>query len=155
MSPFGVPRATLPDGAGPVGEVMRVGPVAAIPHVMAELGIDAESVFSRLRVSLREFADPNTRLPIATLAELAHEAATIGGCPHFGLLAGDRARLGSFGSIGSLMRHSARVADALRAFVLKFHMASARQGAAFARPRSRTATVRDRRDADSGDHWRD
>ena len=35
---------------------------------------------------------------------------------------GDRARLSSFGSIGSLMRHSARVVDALRTFVLKFHI---------------------------------
>jgi hypothetical protein len=61
-------------------------------------------------------------LPIATLAALAREAATIARCPHFGLLEGDRARLGSFGSIGSLMRHSARVADALRAYVLKFHL---------------------------------
>jgi len=101
---------------------MRVGPVAAIPEVMAELGLEAESVFSRLRLSLKEFADPDTRLPIATLAALAHEAATVAGCPHFGLLVGDRARLGSFGSIGSLMRHSPRVVDALRAFVLKFHI---------------------------------
>ena len=101
---------------------MRVGPVAAMPQVMAELGVDADAVFSRFCVSLREFADPDTRLPIATLAALAHEASTLAGCPHFGLLVGDRARLGSFGSIGSLMRHSARVVDALRAFVLKFHI---------------------------------
>jgi AraC-like DNA-binding protein len=122
MSPSDGPRVAPPDGLASLSEVMRVGPVAAIPQVMAELGIEAESVFSRLRVSLREFADPDTRLPIATLAALAHEAATISGCPHFGLLVGDRARLGSFGSIGSLMRHSATVVDALRAFVLKFHI---------------------------------
>jgi AraC-like DNA-binding protein len=101
---------------------MRVGPVAAIPAVMAELGLEAESVFSRLRVNLREFADPDSRVPIAALGALAHEASTLAGCPHFGLLVGDRARLGSFGSVGSLMRHSARVVDALRAFVLKFHI---------------------------------
>lgn len=89
---------------------------------MADLGIDAASLFDRARVSLQEFADPDARLPIATLAALAHEAATIAGCPHFGLLVGDRARLRSFGSIGSLMRHSARVVDALRAFVLKFYI---------------------------------
>jgi AraC-like DNA-binding protein len=89
---------------------------------MADLGVDAGSVFSRVRVSLQEFADPDTRLPIATIAALAHEAAAIAGCPHFGLLVGDRARLGSFGSIGSLMRHSATVVDALRALVLKFHI---------------------------------
>jgi len=106
----------------PLVGAMRVGPVAALPQIMAELGVDAESVFSRARVNLREFADPETRLPVATLAALAHEASTIADCPHFGLLVGDRARLGSFGSIGSLMRHSARVVDALRAFVLKFHI---------------------------------
>ena len=122
MSPPDGPHIIAPDDLAPVSEVMRVGPVAAIPQVMAELGLEAESVFSRLRVNLREFADPDTRVPIATLTALAHEASILAGCPHFGLLVGDRARLGSFGSIGSLMRHSARVVDALRAFVLKFHV---------------------------------
>ncbi len=122
MSPSDGPRAALPNDPEPVSDAMRVGPVAAIPQVMAELGIEAESVFARVGVSLRKFADLDTRLPIATLAALAHEAATIARCPHFGLLVGDRARLGSLGSIGSLMRHSARVVDALRAFVLKFHI---------------------------------
>jgi hypothetical protein len=31
---------------------MRVGPVAAIPQVMAKLGVDADAVFSRLCVIL-------------------------------------------------------------------------------------------------------
>jgi|WetSurMetagenome_2_1015567.scaffolds.fasta_scaffold713306_1 hypothetical protein len=46
--------------APPVSDFIRVGPVAAISQVMAELGVEAESVFSRLRVNLREFADPDT-----------------------------------------------------------------------------------------------
>lgn len=122
MSPPDGPRIPPPDSLAPVSDAMRVGPVAAIPQIMAELGVEAASVFSRLRVSLREFANPDTRLSLATLAALAHEASTAAGCPHFGLLVGDRARLRSFGSIGSLMRHSARVVDALRAFVLKYHI---------------------------------
>jgi hypothetical protein len=52
MSPSDGPRVTPPDGLAPISEVMRVGPVAAIPQVMAELGVDADAVFSRLCVIL-------------------------------------------------------------------------------------------------------
>ena len=112
----------IPHDIAPSSDAMRVGPVAAMPEVMAELGVDAEEVFARVHVDAGAFANPETRLPTATLAALAHQASTLGDCPHFGLLVGDRARLASFGSIGSLMRHSARVVDALRTFVLKFHI---------------------------------
>jgi AraC-like DNA-binding protein len=122
MSPVTSLQVAPSEGATPLADAMRVGPVAAIPQVMAELGVDAASIFSRVRVDLQDFADPETRLSNATLAALAHEASVIAGCPHFGLLVGDRARLGSFGSIGSLMRHSATVADALRTFVSKLHI---------------------------------
>ena len=122
VPPAGGPLSAISDGIAPSGDAMRVGPVAAIPEVMADLGVDAEEVFSRVRVDAGAFANPDIRLPTATLAALAHQASTLGNCPHFGLLVGDRARLSSFGSIGSLMRHSARVVDALRTFVLKFHI---------------------------------
>jgi hypothetical protein len=52
MSPSDGPRAVSPDGLAFVSDLMRVGPVAAIPQVMAKLGVDADAVFSRLCVIL-------------------------------------------------------------------------------------------------------
>jgi AraC-like DNA-binding protein len=101
---------------------MRVGPVAAIPLVMQELGVAVEPVFQRARVRLPEFVNGDTRLPLQTLGHLAHDAARQADCPQFGVLVGDRFRLDGMGAIGDLLRHAPNVGSALRAFAEKFHV---------------------------------
>ena len=101
---------------------MRVGPVAALPQVIQEVGVPVEPVFERARVRLAEFADNNTRLPLQTLGHLAHDVARRAACPQFGVLVGGRFRLDGMGAIGELLRHAPTVGRALRVFAEKFHI---------------------------------
>ena len=120
MTSFNPPIAPIASPAA--GGTMRVGPVAAIPAVMKDLGVAVEPVFERARVPLTEFANGDTRLPLQTLGHLAHDVARRADCPQFGVLVGGRFRLDGMGAIGELLRHAPTVGSALRAFAEKFHV---------------------------------
>jgi AraC-like DNA-binding protein len=113
-----VSRALSASRAGDV----RIGPILAIPAVLAERGVKPEIAFSRAGVDLRLFQDPDNRVSLAAVGRLLDACAKLTGCDHFGLLVGERFDLNGFGPIGELMRHSATVSDALHALLRHLHL---------------------------------
>jgi AraC-like DNA-binding protein len=101
---------------------VRIGPLMALPEVLAELGVAPRRAFARAAIAPRLFRDPESRIPFGALAHLLTVCADMTGCGHFGLLVGERFRLQDLGDIGHLMRHSATVGEALRALLLHLHL---------------------------------
>jgi AraC-like DNA-binding protein len=117
--PKTAPRSDLPAAAA--GEV-RIGPVAAIPHVLKKLGVTPSLPFVRAGVPLSTFKNPENRIAFEALGLLLSECSTLTGCDHFGLLVGECFELNGLGAIGYLMRNSATVGEALRALLLHLYL---------------------------------
>lgn len=125
---FTPPQASVSSSVGraPVhvtadGDV-RIGPVAAVPMVLTELGVSPRRAFLRAGVPLQVFTNPENRLAYEALGRLLSECASLTNCSHFGLLVGKHFNLKELGAIGYLMRNSATVGEALRALLLHLHL---------------------------------
>lgn len=103
------------------GEV-RIGPVAAIPDLLRTFGVTPSVPFVRAGVPLQTFRNPENRIAFEALGRLLGECSTATGCPHFGLLVGERFELDGLGAIGYLMRNSKTVGEALRALLLHLYL---------------------------------
>jgi AraC-like DNA-binding protein len=101
---------------------VRIGPVAAVPMVLTELGVNPRRAFVRAGVPLHLFNNPENRIAFETLGRLFMECASLTNCSHFGLLVGGHFDLKALGAIGYLMRNSATVGEALRALLLHLHL---------------------------------
>ena len=109
------PHPQLPlvvDGSG------RVGPIAAIPRVLHELGVDAAEVAVNVGIELDIFDNPDNTIPFALMGRLFRACVVRSGCPHFGLLVGARSTVSSMGIVSQLMQHAPDVGTALRNLVL-------------------------------------
>ena len=113
VGPQLVSQAMPPYAQSGVGEV-RIGPILAIPQVLKEHGVNAQTAFSRAGVPLSLFSDAEARLPVDAVGRLLAECASLSGCPHFGLLVGERFSLDGLGPLGDLMRASPSVGVVLR-----------------------------------------
>ncbi|MGH1572058.1 AraC family transcriptional regulator [Methylobacterium sp. P31] len=94
----------------------RPGVKQAIYATLVDLGADPDDLLAELGFDPKLF-DAAKLVPYADLGRLITLGAERTNCPHLGLLAGQRATLGSLGPLGVLMRHSDRIGDALRALV--------------------------------------
>lgn len=101
---------------------VRIGPIAAVPLVLTELGADPRRAFVRAGVPLHTFKNPENCIAFEALGRLLSECASLTHCSHFGLLVGKRFDVKGLGAIGYLMRNSATVGDALRALLLHLHL---------------------------------
>jgi AraC-like DNA-binding protein len=101
---------------------VRVGPLAAIPDLIKELGASPRRVFAAAGVSLREFRQPDTRMEADRVARLLQESAWQTARADFAMMAGLRFSMDGLGPIGELMQHSTTVGDALRSLVLHLHL---------------------------------
>jgi AraC-like DNA-binding protein len=101
---------------------VRIGPVAAVPKVLTEFGINPARAFTRAGVQLHTFKNPESRISFEALGSLLSECASLTNCNHFGLLVGKHFELNGLGAIGYLMRNSATIGEALRALLLHLHL---------------------------------
>jgi AraC-like DNA-binding protein len=101
---------------------LRLGPVLGIPAVLIELGVEPRRAFAQAGVDQRLFDDADNRMPLEDIGRLVDVCVALTGCPHFGLLVGQRFDLTSFGPLGTLMQNSPTVGEALRSLVLHFHV---------------------------------
>jgi len=106
--------------SGP-GEV-RVGPLLTIPDLLTELGVRPHDAFAAAGFDPHLFAHPEGRAPIESLGRLLDTCGTLTGCPHFGLLIGERFDLSAFGALGKLLRHCATVGEAVHNLILHLHL---------------------------------
>lgn len=95
--------------------VQRAGVLAELPGLLAELGTDAEPVFAAAGIALKSLT-ADTRVPIASLVACLETAAQRSGCPHLGLLLGQRFTLAHHGVLGQLMRSAPTLHQALLDF---------------------------------------
>lgn len=93
---------------------VRVGPLMAIPVLLAERGIDPARLLERVGLDADLFDDPEHRVSFAALGSLLQTCVEVTHCSHFGLLIGQRFRLDALGILGQLIRNAPTVRDALR-----------------------------------------
>lgn len=108
--------------------MIRAAPLAALPDVMRELGADLAPIALDIGLSSRVFDDPEEPIAYQTLCALMAACCRVSGCPHLGLLVGQRSGLESMGALGYLMQNAPDVGAALDTLI--GHMAVHDRGAA-------------------------
>lgn len=105
-----------------VGEgMLRVGILREIPPLLRELGQDYLRLLGHFDVPANFLDDPERVIPFQLGGALLADAVALTGCPHFGLLLGQRGGLDTLGVVGLLARHSLDVGSALRNLVKYLH----------------------------------
>lgn len=102
--------------------VLRVSTIHGLPEVLRELGQDPSRVLSELGLGPKLFDNPDNRITLFARGRLLEHCATVSGCPHFGLLVGQRDGLGTLGIVGLLARHAPDVGTAIQRLVRHFHL---------------------------------
>ncbi len=116
--------ARLTRGTLAMGEV-RAGFLRGIPSLLADFGHDPRRVLQDVGMDPARLSSPHGTLSFAQAAQLLARCARITGCPHFGVLAGERFDPTVFGETARLMRESSSVGAALQTFVLRHHLVDA------------------------------
>lgn len=101
---------------GGPGDV-RVAPIRPISALLVEFGVQPRRAFDKAGVDPAALDDPERRLPLEAVGRLLGACVEVTGCPHFGLLVGERFELKGFGVLGLLARNCATVGEALRNLV--------------------------------------
>jgi AraC-like DNA-binding protein len=107
-----------------VGGIVRIGPFASVPELLRSMGTDPGPLLESVGLDLHTFEDPDHRIPFVMGGRLLEVCAQRTGCPHFGLLMGQRAGLPSLGLVGALVQHSPTVDAALRSLTVHLHLQS-------------------------------
>jgi len=100
----------------------RVGPILAIPSILAERGLDPVRVFATVGLDPHLMDSPENRISFQDFGHLLRACADATGCPHFGLMAVQRYDESSLGTLGYLVRNSPTVGEALGNVQLHLHL---------------------------------
>ncbi len=92
---------------------IRVGVAAAAPDLLREFGVRPERASLQAGLPSDFLHDPESAIPFVAMGRFLAACAGLTGCPHFGLLAGERTGLSAMGRVGYVVRHSAIVRSAL------------------------------------------
>lgn len=87
-----------------------------VPDLLRGFGVDPAAVLARAKVDPRWMRPSAAHIPFDAAHRVAFECASATGCPHFGLLVGQRAGMAATGTLGELARQSTTVRSALRMF---------------------------------------
>lgn len=98
----------------PVAGAVRVGPLASVPALVREFGLDPGPVFGAVGLSPDQFENPDLPVPYVAAGRLLAHCVRATGCEHFGLLVGERAGPSSLGVAGFILRSAPDVGTALR-----------------------------------------
>jgi AraC-like DNA-binding protein len=101
---------------------LRIGATIGVPEVLRDLGADPVEVLNEVGVGIELFDDANNRISFNARGRMMAHCAERTGCPHFGLLVGQKAGLASFGLVGLLARHSPDVEMAIKSLVRFMHL---------------------------------
>ena len=94
----------------------------AIPEMLGEFGVDPASVFGKAGFDERSLADPDGWTSFDTVGRLLNECIAATGCPHFGLLLGQRFSPATLGVVFQLMKHAGSLREAIRSLVFHLHL---------------------------------
>jgi AraC-like DNA-binding protein len=101
---------------------LQIGAIWAIPEVLRTLGADPADVCAAAGIDVELFDDPNNQISFRTASHLFRVCVERTGCPHFGLLHGQKGGLNFLGLVGLLVRYSPDVESALRSLVRYLHL---------------------------------
>jgi AraC-like DNA-binding protein len=102
--------------------VVRVASLASVPGLLRDMGTDPVRLLESVGFEPRVFEDPENSIALVDAGRLLEACVQSTGCPHFGLLVGQRGGIVSLGMVGALMRHSPTVDAALRSLTLHMHL---------------------------------
>jgi AraC-like DNA-binding protein len=106
---------------GPVaGGIVRIAATMAVPTVLREFGVNPVTLLAEFGLKPQIYDDPDNTVPFVTSSAILGRAAELTGCPHFGLLVGQRAGLSTLGPLGFLMQSSLTVRSALMTAAREF-----------------------------------
>ena len=114
--------ASRTDTADSAGATVRVGTIKPIPGLLRDFGLDPAAVLEQAGLAPGLFDDPDNLLSYRARGRLMALCARRTGCPHFGLLVGERGGLHSLGLVGLLVKNSPDVETALHNLVVYFHL---------------------------------
>jgi AraC-like DNA-binding protein len=100
---------------------VRVGTLLPMADILLGMGVDPVALLAAEGVDPKVFDDPDNEIPLTVHNRLLARAVVRSGCPHLGLLVGQRDGLQSLGLAGLLVRYSPDVETALRSFVRYLH----------------------------------
>jgi AraC-like DNA-binding protein len=101
---------------------LRVAPLAPLPAILRERGVDPPEVFASAGLDIDILHDPDNPVPFATVGRVMAIAERRTGCAHIGLLVGERHALPVLGLVGRVARNSADVGSALRSLIAHLHL---------------------------------
>lgn len=104
------------------GGAVRVASIASVPALLRDMGVDPIGVLNSVGLDPRVFQDPENQIALVAAGRLMEACARSTGCPHFGLLVGQRGGVASLGPLGTLMQHSPTVGAALRNLTVYMHL---------------------------------
>ena len=125
---MGATRSKPPQsGAGPVlpadvQGIVRVAVLLGIVPVLRERGIDPSGVLQSLVLEPDTLDRAENRIHYLMAGRLLQRCTEVTGCPHFGLLVGQRADVLSLGTLGELMLTAPTVRSALHSLLLHAHL---------------------------------
>lgn len=108
--------AAVTDGA------IRIGPLLGLPALLRDLGQDPAVLYRDAGCDLSRFEDPERIIRFSVGGRLLARCASATGCPHLGLLLGERTGLDALGLVGRLVEHSPTLGAGLQSLVLKLHI---------------------------------
>jgi AraC-like DNA-binding protein len=116
-----VPKRRIARGAAS-SATLRVAAISQVPAVLRDLGADPAEVCTAAGFDFALFDDPDNLVTYRAASHLYRVCAERTGCPHFGLLKGQKSGLDGLGFVGLLVKHSPDVGAALRGLVRHLHL---------------------------------
>jgi AraC-like DNA-binding protein len=95
----------------------RVGGYAGLRKLIGALGVEPGAMLELAGLARNALDEADSTIPYAALGRLLLMSSARTGCPHLGLLSGRMWRLSDLGAVGTLVRTSATVGDALYALI--------------------------------------
>jgi AraC-like DNA-binding protein len=101
---------------------VSVQSLLVVPDLLCSFGVEPASILARAHVDPRWMQSPASRIPFDAAHRVAFECVKATGCPHFGLLVGQRVGTAAMGTLAELARHSTTVGSALRMLCTHLHV---------------------------------
>ena len=115
-------RAAAVDQRPPETWGQRVGALAGLPGLIAELGVDPPAVMAAAGLRMDALANADDRIPFDAFGRLLQAAADMTRQDHIGLTVGRMVHVDDLGIIGDLARNATTLAEALQFMVVYQHL---------------------------------
>jgi AraC-like DNA-binding protein len=120
--PYVVAASSSGAHSGGSEATLHVGAFSQLLEVLRSLGADPAEVCAAAGFDVALFDDPASQVSFRAATHLFQVCQERTGCPHFGLLVGQRSGLDSLGFVGLLVKYSADVRTALHTLVRHMHL---------------------------------